>query len=366
MTYQLCSNKIARSVTMDYSGYGDFRTTFKQPNISLHVNNVTCSRDSRINQVVFPVAYSILFIAGSIMNGLAIIVFFQLPSKSNFIIFLKNSVISDTLMIMTFPFKILGDAKLGFWHLKGFTCRFTSVVFYFTMYISIIFLGLITIDRYKKTVKPFDQSCTKNLLSAKILSASIWIIMFLLSLPNMILTNKTLTPKSVRSCANLKSEFGLVWHEIVSYTCQIIFWVTFAIIAVCYILITKKLFQSYKRTRREQTQSRKRVNVKVFIIIGVFFICFVPYHFARIPYTLSQTRDVFRCSAHYTLYYVKESTLFLSSLNACLDPFIYFFLCRSFRNSLITMWRKKSAFLSAYTHRRAAKRYNISKGETKI
>lgn len=351
---------------MEYSGFGDLGTTFKQPNITNHGSNVTCSRDSRIHQVIFPVAYSILFIAGSLMNGLAITVFFQIPSKSNFIIFLKNSVISDTLMIMTFPFKILGDARLGLWVLKGFACRFTSVVFYFTMYISIIFLGLITIDRYQKTVKPFDNSCTKNLLSAKILSASIWIIMFFLSLPNMILTNKTLTPKSVRSCANLKSKFGLTWHEIVNYTCQIIFWVTFAIIVVCYLLITKKLFQSYKTTRREQTQSRKRVNVKVFIIIGVFFICFVPYHFARIPYTLSQTRDVFRCSAHYTLFYVKESTLFLSSLNACLDPFIYFFLCRSFQNSLITMWKRKQWCLSAYTRRRAAKQYNMSNAETKI
>lgn len=158
-TYQLCSNKTA---SMEYSGFGDLETTFKQPNITHHGSNITCSRDSRINQILFPVAYAILFIAGSLMNGLAITVFFQIPSKSNFIIFLKNSVISDTLMIMTFPFKILGDAKLGLWLLKGFACRFTSVVFYFTMYISIIFLGLITIDRYQKTVKPFDNSCTKK------------------------------------------------------------------------------------------------------------------------------------------------------------------------------------------------------------
>ncbi|KAM4040639.1 P2Y purinoceptor 12 isoform 1-T2 [Anomaloglossus baeobatrachus] len=351
---------------MEYSGFGDLGITFKPSNITHHGNNITCSRDSRVNQVVFPVAYSILFIAGFLMNGLAIIVFFQLQSKSNFIIFLKNSVISDTLMIMTFPFKILGDVRLGLWPLKGFACRFTSVVFYFTMYISIIFLGLITIDRYKKTMKPFDNSGTKNLLSAKILSASIWIIMFLLSLPNMILTNKPLTPKNVRSCANLKSKFGLIWHEIVNYTCQIIFWVTFAIIVVCYLLITKKLFQSYKKTRRQQTQCRKRVNVKVFIIIGVFFICFAPYHFARIPYTLSQTRDGFRCSDQYTLFYVKETTLFLSSMNACLDPFIYFFLCKSFRNSLINMWKRKRGGFLAISQRRDARRYTISNTETNI
>ncbi|XP_063772135.1 P2Y purinoceptor 12 [Pseudophryne corroboree] len=350
---------------MEYSGFGeDIGVHFlKLHNVTNSVNNVTCSRDNHINQVLFPVLYSILFIAGTVMNGLAITVFFQLPSKSYFIIFLKNSVISDSLMIMTFPFKILGDARLGLWPLKGFACQYTSVVFYFTMYISIIFLGLITIDRYQKTVRPFGNVCTTNLLSVKILSAAIWIIMFSLSLPNMIFTNKKRTPKNVRKCAYLKSKFGLTWHEIVNFICQIIFWVTFALIVVCYLLITRRLVQSYKRTRRDHTESRKRVNAKVFIIIGVFFVCFVPFHFARIPYTISQTRDVFNCPAQNTLFYVKESTLFLSSLNACLDPFIYFFLCRSFRNSLITMWKRKQTCLSPYRHRGA---YNIGDVETKI
>ena len=93
------------------------------------------------------------------------------------------------------------------------------------------------------------------------------------------------------------------------------------------------------RTRGAGKVPKKKVNIKVFIIIAVFFICFVPFHFARIPYTLSQTRDVFDCAAENTLFYVKESTLWLTSLNACLDPFIYFFLCKSFKNSLISMLR---------------------------
>ncbi|XP_053842373.1 P2Y purinoceptor 12 isoform X2 [Vidua macroura] len=64
---------------------------------------------------------------------------------------------------------------------------------------------------------------------------------------------------------------------------------------------------------------------------------------AIIPYTLSQTRDVFDCSAQNTLFYLKETTLWLTSLNACLDPFIYFFLCKSFRKSLLDMLCKSRA-----------------------
>ncbi|XP_007534004.1 P2Y purinoceptor 12 [Erinaceus europaeus] len=300
-------------------------------------NGSSCSRDYKITQVLFPLLYTILFFVGLITNSLAMRIFFQIQSKSNFIIFLKNTVISDLLMILTFPFKILSDAKLGTGPLRAFVCQVTSVIFYFTMYISISFLGLITIDRYQKTTRPFKTANPKNLLGAKILSVVIWAFMFLLSLPNMILTNRRPKDKNVNKCSFLKSEFGLVWHEIVNYICQVIFWINFLIVTVCYTLITQELYRSYVRTRGTGKAPRKKVNIKVFIIIAVFFICFVPFHFARIPYTLSQTRDVFNCSAENTLFYVKESTLWLTSLNACLDPFIYFFLCKSFKNSLMSM-----------------------------
>lgn len=297
-------------------------------------NVSNCSSDNKINQVLFPLLYTFIFFVGIIMNGLAMGVFFQISSKSNFIVFLKNTVISDILMILTFPFKILSDARLVSWELRGFVCKVSQVIFYFTMYISIIFLGLITIDRYLKTAKPFRSSTTGNVSAAKVLSILIWVFMFSLSLPNMILTNKEPTQETMKKCADLKSDFGLLWHEIVSYVCQFIFWVNFAIIIICYTLITQELYKSYKRTRSMGKANKKTVNFKVFIIIGVFFICFVPYHFARIPYTLSQTRDVFKCSTQNTLFYIKESTLWLTSLNACLDPFIYFALCKSFRKSL--------------------------------
>ncbi|XP_004465706.2 P2Y purinoceptor 12 [Dasypus novemcinctus] len=299
-------------------------------------NGSLCTRNYKITQVLFPLLYTVLFFVGLITNCLAMRIFFQIRSKSNFIIFLKNTVISDLLMILTFPFKILSDAKLGTGPLRAFVCQVTSVTFYFTMYISISFLGLITIDRYQKTTRPFKSFHPNNLWGAKILSVVIWVFMFFLSLPNMILTNRRPTDKNVEKCSFLKSEFGLVWHEIVNYICQVIFWINFLIIVVCYTLITKELYRSYVRTRGPGKVPRKRVSIKVFIIIAVFFICFVPFHFARIPYTLSQTRDVFDCSAENTLFYVKESTLWLTSLNACLDPFIYFFLCKSFRNSLMS------------------------------
>lgn len=68
--------------------------------------NSTCSRDNVLKTVVFPVLYSLLFLLGLILNSVAAWVFLRIPSKSHFIIYLKNIVVADIIMTFTFPFKV--------------------------------------------------------------------------------------------------------------------------------------------------------------------------------------------------------------------------------------------------------------------
>ncbi|XP_078061349.1 P2Y purinoceptor 12-like [Mustelus asterias] len=311
----------------------DLNETESFSNYSNSTAGEKCAPDREISQVVFSLLYTVLFIAGLLMSSLAIWVFFQIPSKSNFIVYLKNTVMADLLMTLTFPFKIIIGSRFRTPGLQVFVCQVSSVVFYLTMYISIIFLGLISADRYQKAAKPFGHSGTCRPRTAKVLSTAIWLCMFLLALPNMVLYKGGGTPVNARKCSSFKTELGLKWHEMVNFVCQIIFWSNLILIVVCYSLITRELYKSYRKIRGSSRQA-KVVNFNVFLVLAVFFICFVPFHFARIPYTLSQTRGAYQCSTQVALYYIKESTLGLSGFNACLDPLIYFFLCQSFKKML--------------------------------
>lgn len=75
------------------------------PGNHAHTNS-TCSRDNVLKTVVFPVLYSLLFLLGLILNSVAAWVFLRIPSKSHFIIYLKNIVVADIIMTFTFPFKV--------------------------------------------------------------------------------------------------------------------------------------------------------------------------------------------------------------------------------------------------------------------
>ncbi|KAM3616102.1 uncharacterized protein V6R79_012380 [Siganus canaliculatus] len=325
-------------------------TSYWFPGNRSHTNS-TCSRDNVVKTVVFPILYSFLFLLGLALNVVAVWVFFRIPSKSHFIIYLKNIVVADVIMTFTFPFKVLSDSNTASIGLRVFVCRVSSVLFYLTMYISILFFGLISIDRCRKTLKPFRGTNTARLTRRKILSGVIWAFLLALCLPNVILTSKTPTSPYFK-CSDLKTESGLLWHEVVNYVCQVIFWSNLVTVIVCYTLITKELYRSYSRTKhhgaggtvcrtqsgttaRKPNQAKRKMNANVFLVLAVFFVCFVPFHFARVPYTMSQTRDVlFECRLKLFFFQLKESTLFLSSSNALLDPLIYFFLCKSFRTTL--------------------------------
>ncbi|NWX78892.1 P2Y13 protein, partial [Alca torda] len=309
---------------------GDLANKSIVSNSSGAPSSAPCHRDTTVTHLVFPVLYTLVFLLGLVLNSLAFWAFFHIPSTSTFIVYLKNILVSDFIMTLMLPLKILTDSGLGPWQLKAFVCRFSAVVFYDTMYISIVLLGFIAFDRFLKIVRPFGKFWVQNLTSAKILAGLVWLFFFVLSLPNMILSNKNATPQSVKKCASLKNYFGLKWHEAVNYICQFIFWTVLLLMFLFYTIIAKKVYESYLKTQKKDNKSEKRIKGKVFIIFTVFFLCFAPFHFSRVPYTLSQTTNQMDCHLQNQLFVAKESTLWLATTNVCMDPLIYMFLCKPF------------------------------------
>lgn len=297
----------------------------------------SCKRDTTISHIVFPILYSVLFFIGLILNALSIWIFFQIPSTTIFIVYLKNTLVADLVMTLMLPFKIVTDSGMAPWQLKVYVCRFSAVIFYEMMYISIILLGLIALDRFLKIAQPFGKIQMQNVTHAKIISACVWLVIFSISLPNIILSSKKATPSSVKKCSSLKTELGLRWHSAVNYVCQVIFWTVFILIILFYTIISKKVYESYRNFKRKARETRNRMKAKVFIVVAVFFACFGPFHFIRVPYTLSQTGRVPDCTVQNQLFLAKESTMWLAASNICMDPLIYIFLCRPFREKILNM-----------------------------
>lgn len=125
-------------------------------------------------------------------------------------------------MTLTIPLRVLADAGVGSWQLRAFHCRYSAALFYITMYISIILLGLISLDRYLKIVRPFGKCALQRVHVGQVLSAVIWVVMLSLAFPNVILSNQAPRLSGGRvKCTSMKSRAGLLWHEGFNYFCQV-------------------------------------------------------------------------------------------------------------------------------------------------
>uniref|UniRef100_W5LU66 G protein-coupled receptor 87 n=2 Tax=Astyanax mexicanus TaxID=7994 RepID=W5LU66_ASTMX len=300
-----------------------------------------CSNlSSPTRSLVFASLYSVVFVAGLVLNFLAAWVFFQICSKKKtFMLYLRNMVAADLLMTLTLPVTILTEAGVGPWWLPVLACRCTAVIFYTCMYANILFLGLVALDRYLKIVRPFGGKCGDCLYSYSFtlaMAAMVWVAMIAISLPNAILTNKEPTEGTAHTCKCLKSDLGIGWHGVVVYTNIVIFFTVLITLVTCYVSIFKHILLSSAQFVNGgpagQRDSKSGHNILVLLV--VFFICFVPYHLWRVPFTFSQTHNPYSKEVANILLDGKKATLFLSSCNVCLDPIIYSLMCKSFRGKL--------------------------------
>lgn len=288
----------------------------------------------------FTSLYSLVFVAGLLLNSMAAWVFFQIRTKKRtFMLYLRNMVAADLLMTLTLPVTIFTEANVGPWQLKVMSCRYTAVIYYCCMYTNILFLGLVALDRYLKIVRPFGGNCGDFLYSYSFtmaMAAMVWLAMLGLSLPNTILTSEEPKEDIAHSCQCLKSVLGQNWHQVVVYINIGIFFTVLIILMLCYVSIFKHIrlssAQFVKVAPAGQRESKSGQNILVVLV--VFFICFVPYHLWRVPFTLGQNQSNFSEEVQDVLLKGKKATLFMSCCNVCLDPIIYFFMCKSFRSKL--------------------------------
>lgn len=296
---------------------------------------------------VCPVLYALICAAGLILNGLAAWIFFRVPSTSGMVVYLKNMVLADLLMLFSFPWRVANDLGLGGWYLGLVVCRYTAVLFYLGMYTSIIFMSLISLERYVKIVHasscsagpcPLRTTFLQQVSVARCLVFLSWALMLFCMLPNTLLTNKPAAEGC--SCMDMKSELGRRWHDISAHSAVVIFWVTLVFMSFCYSSIAWQVYSSYRKVKRGSSKASRKSNQSIFSLLAVFFVCFVPYHVCRVPYTLSQRFNTsLSTQTQFYLFQTKEVTQLMASFNVCLDPLVYFLMCRTFRELLL---RKQS------------------------
>ncbi|KAM4742065.1 P2Y purinoceptor 13-like [Anableps anableps] len=304
-----------------------------------NVSNISDCNPSSFEtmKVVVACLFFIMFPFAILLNGVSVWVSLYLRSVSTFMVYLKHLLLADLLMTVTIPplaASLLPGAQL---QIKVFHCRYTGVIFYTSLYTSISLMGLISLDRFFKIVRPWGNTLGQNVMFSKIMSTFVWVVLFGgTAIPTIILTDEAPHNDSEEICLSLKGPVGLSLHKYVVSFMEILFWIFSVLIVSCYICITMRVLQSFRNSGSNNSKGKKKTKLRVFLILLVFFVCFVPLHLLRIPLNLHQI-DV--CNQEWLLI-LHELALWVASTNVCLNPFLYILLCKDYKEKLTDMVKR--------------------------
>lgn len=291
------------------------------------------------NPHVLAALYLLIFPIALLLNGVAAWVSLHIKATSNFVVYLKNLVAADIIMTLIIPIKIARDLPGVSNAIHILSCYFSSL-FYSTQYTCIALLGLISLDRFFKIMMPHNKFFGQNLTFSKLMSGSVWVVLLACSaLPNIISNNKSVANIThIKSCRELKGPVGLIIHEKVVIYLNVFFWFVSVVIVVCYICIANKVIQSFRKSGSSNNQGQQKIKLRVFLVLFVFFGSFGPYHIFMIQHTSQQVNSSSCTSCSFVCTRLaKDLSHWFACTNICMDPLLYVFLCREFKEKLMSM-----------------------------
>uniref|UniRef100_A0A3P9C7B3 G-protein coupled receptors family 1 profile domain-containing protein n=1 Tax=Maylandia zebra TaxID=106582 RepID=A0A3P9C7B3_9CICH len=245
------------------------------------------------------------------------------------IIYLKNLTAADFLLCLSLPLRITHYASSSV-IIRQLYCSFGACAIFLNMYASIIFMGYIAANRYLKIIQPSGTHILQTAKTAHIISIITWVFLLVPTVTYTILFFITQTPvtSNPSCCDPFFSESIKLFFTIIHTLSPIIFLLVSICMVFFYYSTSRRVLQA-QQSQLASSGSEKLVKSRrnMLVLVSIFCVCFVPYHLARLPYSLLWSND----SVGSVLNYVMEVTTMVAVFNVCLDPVVYFFLCKSFR-----------------------------------
>ncbi|KAM9853855.1 G protein-coupled receptor 184 [Aulostomus maculatus] len=273
--------------------------------------------------------YILAFIFGLIFNILTLGPICQQVRRQNVLgVFLLSLSISDMLFLLTMPLWINYYYHDHHWKLGVLSCSIAGFFYYSNMYISIYLLCCISVDRCLAVTYPLRQKTYRTSRYTWAQCAVVYIIVMVLHV--LVLDNDDLKDahdddnKNDRCYETYPMRTPVALFNLLRV--GIGFMLPLLVLAFSYWKVLATVGQSPGLS----TQAKKKVRMLSFGVIGIFSICFAPYHILLLTrslvfYKSDNVMDPHGsyCQFEQKMHFFFSCTLALSSLNCVVDPVLY-------------------------------------------
>uniref|UniRef100_A0A8B9M7W6 Succinate receptor 1 n=1 Tax=Accipiter nisus TaxID=211598 RepID=A0A8B9M7W6_9AVES len=283
--------------------------------------------------------YSIEFILGFIGNTIVMFGYiFCLKNWKSGNVYLFNLSLSDLLFLCTLPI-LVNSYSRDHWAKETIWCHCNRFLLHANLYSSILFLTVISVDRYMLIKYPFREHFLQKRTMALIVSVAIWIGVVLELLP-LIYFLEPIAPASQYKCLDYASSGDPAKNLIYSMFLTV-FGFLIPLVVMCCFYVKMVLFL---KTRSEQLSSLLTLEKPLALVIlamVTFSLLFTPYHIMRNVRLASRipALNVSVCTQGIinSIYIITRPIAFL---NSTINPVFYFLMGDHFREMLMAKTRQ--------------------------
>ncbi|KAG9265624.1 lysophosphatidic acid receptor 6-like [Astyanax mexicanus] len=287
------------------------------------LTSFNCTVDTNYHFAYYQIAYSLIFSFGLASNVMALRRLWIIPRNlTSTAVYMANLAAVDLFFIVSLPLRIYyyyNRYHDSAWFPGRAFCLLTFTLKYISLYGGIFFLVCIGVDRYFAVVHPLLQRL-RQVRTARVLSSMIWLVVLALSLTLPFLLSAAslrnhpcmLDPSSQRHHTFILVALALVQAAFLLPALLLIFSYCSVLRVLCKLALRKKAHH-------------KRTLTVIYWVLGVFLLCFAPYHFNLLGYTLTHTGVLRSCGLAKVTTALHPIVLSLASSNCCLNPLIYYF-----------------------------------------
>ncbi|XP_006814422.1 somatostatin receptor type 5-like [Saccoglossus kowalevskii] len=273
----------------------------------------------------------------SVGNLLVILVILLYSSRSSLPnIYIINLAIADFLFMLTIPFLAYLYIEQN-WVFGRVICKLVMSVDGMNQFAGVLFLTAMSFDRYLAIVRPISSLKVRSVRKTRLLCTAVWGFSVVLCLPLWMYTDVVLSHNERQNTC------GIFWPQtlrktFVVYAFAVGYILPLLVISTCYFAIlaqvSKKALPGMGNKRQ---RSSRRVAVLVIVAVIVFAICWLPFYAIQlyIEFFLEAAMPSMTATI---VYYV---SICLSYSNSALNPFVYTFVGKMYRENIKRLLRCK-------------------------
>ncbi|XP_033004025.1 succinate receptor 1 [Lacerta agilis] len=295
-------------------------------------------REKSLERYYLSTMYTMEFIFGIIGNSVVVFGYiFCLKTWRSGNIYLFNLSLSDFSFLCTLPL-LVSSYSQGNWFYGKYWCQANRFLLHVNLYTSILFLTVISMDRYLLMKHPFRNHFLQKKSTAIVLSIAIWVVVTLELTPMFTFLNdqKNTGNSSSSICMDYASsgaaKDSLIYSMILTVTGFII-----PLCAMCYFYRKTHAFIKSRSAELTAALTLEKPLTLIVMAVAIFSLLFIPYHIMRNVRIASRMQSWSRPSCGKDLIsMIYTVTRPIAFLNSVINPIFYFLMGDHFREMLVS------------------------------